>query len=84
MEYVYTFSFLYEIVIFNCTVTPPLGFSVNNSSLPSQFALPHLRKTEGNIINVSSLVATIGQVGAVPYVATKVSSDLIAPKAAVL
>ena len=58
----------------NCTVAPPLCFSVNNSSLPSQFALPHLRKTEGNIINVSSLVATIGQVGAVPYVATKVSS----------
>lgn len=39
--------------------------------LASKFALPHLRKTEGNIINVSSLVATIGQVGAVPYVATK-------------
>ena len=60
----------------NCTVARPLGFIVTNSSLPSQFALPHLRKTEGNIINISSLVASLGQVGAVPYVATKVSSQL--------
>lgn len=34
-------------------------------------ALPHLRKTSGNIINMSSLVATMGQVGGVTYVATK-------------
>jgi len=36
-----------------------------------KFALPHLRKTKGNIINLSSLVATMGQVGATTYVATK-------------
>lgn len=36
-----------------------------------KFALPHLRKTKGNIINVSSLVGTIGQLHATTYVATK-------------
>lgn len=40
-----------------------------------QFALPHLRKTKGNIINISSLVAQIGQPGAVAYVASKVDLD---------
>ena len=34
-------------------------------------ALPFLRKTRGNIINMASLVATIGQRHAVTYVATK-------------
>lgn len=38
-----------------------------------QLALPYLRQHQGNIINVSSLVATIGQKHAVPYVATKVN-----------
>ncbi|XP_067085517.1 17-beta-hydroxysteroid dehydrogenase 14 [Osmerus mordax] len=33
--------------------------------------LPHLRECQGNIINISSLVAFIGQKHAVPYVATK-------------
>ena len=42
-----------------------------------QFALPHLRKTEGNIINDTSLVAQIGQPGAVTYVATKVNSHVV-------
>ncbi|CAL1538334.1 unnamed protein product [Lymnaea stagnalis] len=37
----------------------------------SKFALPHLRKTQGNIINNGSLVAYIGQPGAVTYAATK-------------
>lgn len=37
----------------------------------AKYALPHLRKTEGNIINDTSLVAQIGQPGAVTYVATK-------------
>ena len=41
-----------------------------------QFALPHLRKTKGNIINMSSLVAQIGQPGAVAYVASKVINIL--------
>ncbi|PYX86902.1 MAG: oxidoreductase [Acidobacteria bacterium] len=36
-----------------------------------KFALPHLRKTQGNIINMSSLVAIMGQPGAATYVATK-------------
>ncbi|XP_028928543.1 17-beta-hydroxysteroid dehydrogenase 14 [Ornithorhynchus anatinus] len=37
----------------------------------SKLALPYLRQTQGNIINISSLVAIIGQREAVPYVATK-------------
>jgi NAD(P)-dependent dehydrogenase (short-subunit alcohol dehydrogenase family) len=36
-----------------------------------KFALPYLRETRGNIINISSLVATIGQHHATTYVATK-------------
>lgn len=34
-------------------------------------ALPHLRKTKGNIINLSSLVGTMGQLYGATYVATK-------------
>jgi NAD(P)-dependent dehydrogenase (short-subunit alcohol dehydrogenase family) len=36
-----------------------------------KFALPHLRKTTGNIINLSSLVGVMGQLYATTYVATK-------------
>lgn len=36
-----------------------------------KLALPFLRKTKGNIINMSSLVGMIGQLHAVTYVATK-------------
>jgi NAD(P)-dependent dehydrogenase (short-subunit alcohol dehydrogenase family) len=36
-----------------------------------KFALPHLRQTKGNIINMSSLVGIMGQEGATTYVATK-------------
>jgi NAD(P)-dependent dehydrogenase (short-subunit alcohol dehydrogenase family) len=36
-----------------------------------QFALPHLRKTKGNIINLSSLVGSMGQLHGTTYVATK-------------
>jgi len=36
-----------------------------------KLALPHLRQTRGNIINMSSLVAQIGQQRATTYVATK-------------
>jgi len=36
-----------------------------------KYALPHLRKARGNIINIASLVATIGQRHAATYVATK-------------
>jgi NAD(P)-dependent dehydrogenase (short-subunit alcohol dehydrogenase family) len=34
-------------------------------------ALPHLRKTRGNIVNLSSLVGAMGQLHATTYVATK-------------
>ena len=34
-----------------------------------------MRKTKGNIINLSSLVAKIGQPGAVSYVASKVKNN---------
>jgi len=43
--------------------------------LASKFALPHLRKTRGSIVNVSSLTSQIGQLGAVTYVATKGGID---------
>eukprot|EP01126_Amoeba_proteus_P029024 TRINITY_DN2859_c0_g2_i2.p1 TRINITY_DN2859_c0_g2~~TRINITY_DN2859_c0_g2_i2.p1 ORF type:complete len:171 (-),score=28.51 TRINITY_DN2859_c0_g2_i2:163-675(-) len=36
-----------------------------------KFCLPHLRKVQGNIINMSSLVGIFGQPGATTYVATK-------------
>jgi NAD(P)-dependent dehydrogenase (short-subunit alcohol dehydrogenase family) len=36
-----------------------------------KYSLPHLRQTQGNIINLSSLVAMMGQSNAVTYVATK-------------
>ena len=36
-----------------------------------KFALPHLRKVKGNIINMSSLVGSMGQIGATTYVASK-------------
>ena len=36
-----------------------------------KFALPHLRRTQGNIINMSSLVGAMGQLHATTYVATK-------------
>lgn len=39
--------------------------------LMSKFCLPYLRKTHGNIINVSSLVGSMGQKNAVTYCTTK-------------
>lgn len=36
-----------------------------------RLALPHLRKSRGNIINMSSLVGSMGQIHATTYVATK-------------
>jgi NAD(P)-dependent dehydrogenase (short-subunit alcohol dehydrogenase family) len=36
-----------------------------------QEAMPHLRKTQGSIVNLASLVATMGQLHATTYVATK-------------
>lgn len=48
-------------------------FDLNMVSIfaASKFALPHLRKTKGNIINLSSLVGHMGQLHATTYVATK-------------
>jgi NAD(P)-dependent dehydrogenase (short-subunit alcohol dehydrogenase family) len=36
-----------------------------------RLALPHLRKTKGSVVNVSSLVAAMGQLHATTYAATK-------------
>ncbi|XP_076790195.1 L-fucose dehydrogenase isoform X1 [Arvicanthis niloticus] len=36
-----------------------------------KLALPHLRKSRGNVINISSLVGSVGQSQALTYVATK-------------
>ena len=48
-------------------------FSVNFFSqfLCCKYALPYLRKTEGNIINMSSVIGHTGQEGAYGYTATK-------------
>jgi NAD(P)-dependent dehydrogenase (short-subunit alcohol dehydrogenase family) len=48
-----------------------LELNVVSVFLGCQLALPHLRRTKGNIINIASLVATMGQIGATTYVATK-------------
>ncbi|KAJ6654441.1 hypothetical protein lerEdw1_007034 [Lerista edwardsae] len=48
-----------------------LNLNVVSCFLTAKFALPYLRKTKGNIINLASLVSIIGQKCAVPYVATK-------------
>ncbi|XP_016088137.1 17-beta-hydroxysteroid dehydrogenase 14-like [Sinocyclocheilus grahami] len=48
-----------------------LNLNLISYFLTSKYALPFLRKTQGNIINLSSLVASIGQKDAAPYVATK-------------
>ncbi|XP_035826217.1 17-beta-hydroxysteroid dehydrogenase 14 isoform X2 [Aplysia californica] len=45
--------------------------NVTGYYLMSKYSLPHLRKTQGNIINNCSLVAQISQREAVPYVTTK-------------
>nr|XP_020461055.1 17-beta-hydroxysteroid dehydrogenase 14 [Monopterus albus] len=48
-----------------------LSLNLISYFLASKYALPYLRQRQGNIINVSSLVGTIGQKDAAPYVATK-------------
>ncbi|CAC5362705.1 17-beta-hydroxysteroid dehydrogenase 14 [Mytilus coruscus] len=48
-----------------------LDLNLINYFLFSMYSLPHLRKTDGNIINISSLVNQLGQEQAVTYVATK-------------
>jgi NAD(P)-dependent dehydrogenase (short-subunit alcohol dehydrogenase family) len=39
--------------------------------LCSKYALPHLKKTQGNIIHISSMVGLVGQANAAAYAATK-------------
>ena len=41
-----------------------------------QYALPHLRKIRGNIIQTASMVGHFGQAGAVAYCTTKVKRSL--------
>jgi NAD(P)-dependent dehydrogenase (short-subunit alcohol dehydrogenase family) len=48
-----------------------LNLNVVSIFTACKFALPHLRKTKGNIINMSSLVGSMGQLHASTYVATK-------------
>uniref|UniRef100_A0A3B3CEE9 Hydroxysteroid (17-beta) dehydrogenase 14 n=1 Tax=Oryzias melastigma TaxID=30732 RepID=A0A3B3CEE9_ORYME len=50
-----------------------LNLNLISYFLAAKFALPYLRQRQGNIINISSLVGSIGQKDAVTYVATKVS-----------
>ncbi|XP_041812755.1 17-beta-hydroxysteroid dehydrogenase 14 [Chelmon rostratus] len=48
-----------------------LNLNLISYFLASKYVLPYLRQRQGNIINVSSLVGSIGQKDAAPYVATK-------------
>ncbi|XP_053117789.1 17-beta-hydroxysteroid dehydrogenase 14 isoform X3 [Hemicordylus capensis] len=48
-----------------------IDLNVVSCFLMAKYALPYLRKTKGNLINISSLVSIMGQKYAVPYVATK-------------
>ena len=48
-----------------------LRLNLTSTFLGCKLALPHLKKTKGSIVNMSSEVAVIGQANAVSYVATK-------------
>ena len=45
--------------------------NLRSTFLCSKYAIPHLRKTRGNIINISSMVGLVGQPNAAAYSATK-------------
>ena len=45
--------------------------NLRSTFLCSKYAMPHLRKTNGNIINISSMVGLVGQPNAGAYSATK-------------
>ena len=47
------------------------GTNLRSTFLCSKYAIPHLRKTKGNIINISSMVGVVGQSNAGAYSATK-------------
>ncbi len=48
-----------------------LRLNLTSTFLGCKYAIPHLRKTKGSIINMSSAVALMGQHAASSYVATK-------------
>jgi NAD(P)-dependent dehydrogenase (short-subunit alcohol dehydrogenase family) len=48
-----------------------LALNLTSTFMGCKFAVPNLRKTRGNIINMSSEVALIGQEAAASYVSTK-------------
>ena len=48
-----------------------LRLNLTSTFMCCKFSVPHLRKTKGNIINMSSEVALIGQAAAPSYVSTK-------------
>ena len=48
-----------------------LELNLVSAFVACQQALPHLRRTQGSIINISSLVGSIGQLHGTTYVATK-------------
>ena len=48
-----------------------IGLNLISIFAACKFALPHLRRSKGNIINMSSLVGKMGQLHATTYVATK-------------
>jgi len=48
-----------------------LRWNLTSTFMGCKFAIPHLRKTRGSIINMSSAVAVVGQAAAPAYVSTK-------------
>lgn len=48
-----------------------INTNLRSTFLCSKYAMPHLRRTKGNIINISSMVGLVGQPNAGAYSATK-------------
>ena len=48
-----------------------INTNLRSTFLCSKYAIPHLRRTRGNIINISSMVGLVGQPNAGAYTATK-------------
>ncbi len=48
-----------------------ISTNLRSTFLCSKYAIPHLRRTKGSIINISSMVGLVGQANAVAYSATK-------------
>jgi NAD(P)-dependent dehydrogenase (short-subunit alcohol dehydrogenase family) len=48
-----------------------MNTNLRSTFLCSKYAIPHLRQTKGNIINISSMVGLVGQPNAGAYSATK-------------